>query len=72
MLSIRLDKNTEKSLADIANATSTTKAALVREAIERYIEDETDYLLAARSMKKMQKTFSLEKVLQEFKNELCS
>jgi predicted DNA-binding protein len=70
MLSIRLDKNTEKSLTDIANATCTTKTALVREALEHYIEDKTDYILAAKSMKNMQKTFTLEEILQEFKNEL--
>jgi predicted DNA-binding protein len=70
MISIRLDKSTEKSLTDIANAMYTTKTALVREAIEHYIEDKADYLLAARTVKKMQTAYSLEEVLQEFKNEL--
>jgi predicted DNA-binding protein len=70
MLSIRLDKDTEKSLTDIANAACTTKTALVREALERYIEDKTDYILAAKSIENMQKTFALEDVMEKFKNEL--
>jgi predicted DNA-binding protein len=70
MLSVRLDKNTEKSLTAMASAANTTKAALIRDAIRQYIEDKTDYLLAAQSMEKVQKTFSLEDVLREFKDEL--
>jgi predicted DNA-binding protein len=70
MLSIRLDKNIEQSLAEIALATNTTKTALVKDAIARYVEDKTDYILAASSLKRMQTTFSLEEILQEFKNEL--
>jgi predicted DNA-binding protein len=45
-------------------------ACFVKEALERYIEDKADYILAAQSMKKTQTTFSLEEVLQEFRNEL--
>ncbi|MDR2795013.1 MAG: ribbon-helix-helix domain-containing protein [Holosporaceae bacterium] len=70
MLSIRLDKNLEQSLAEIADATNTTKTALMKEAITRYIDDKTDYILAARALKDVQTTFPLETVLQEFKDEL--
>ncbi|MDR1560738.1 MAG: DUF6290 family protein [Holosporaceae bacterium] len=70
MLSVRLDKNLEQSLAEIAAATNTTKTALMKEAIIRYINDKTDYILAAQSLKNVQTTFSLETVLQEFKDEL--
>jgi predicted DNA-binding protein len=70
MLSVRLDKNLEQSLAEIAAATNTTKTALMKEAITRYIDDRTDYILAARALKDMRTAFPLEKVLQEFRDEL--
>ena len=51
MLSIRLDKDIEQSLDDIAIVTKQSKSALIREAILQYIEDKSDYLSAAAAMK---------------------
>ncbi len=70
MLSIRLDKDIEHSLNEIADATKQSKSALIREAILRYIEDKSDYLAAVAAMKKTQATYSLDEVLAEFKDEL--
>ena len=70
MLSIRLDKDIEQSLDDIASATKQSKSALIREAILQYIEDKSDYLSAAAAMKKISSTYSLDEVLSEFKDEL--
>ena len=70
MLSIRLDKNMEKSLEDIANITQKSKSTLIREALAQYIEDQLDYFAAVKAMKKMRKTYSLDEVLDEFKSEL--
>ncbi len=70
MLSIRLDKNMEKSLEDIANITQESKSTLIREALAQYIEDKLDYFAAVKAMKKMRKTYSIDEVLDEFKSEL--
>lgn len=70
MLSIRLDKDMEKSLENIANITQESKSTLIREALAQYIEDKLDYFAAVKAMKKMRKTYSLDEVLAEFKDEL--
>ena len=70
MLSIRIDKNMEKSLEDIANITQQSKTALVKDALARYIEDKLDYFSAVKAMKRMRSTYSLDEVLDEFKDEL--
>lgn len=70
MLSIRLDKNMEKSLEDIANIVQQPKSALIREALAQYIEDKLDYFSAVKAMKNMRTTYSLDEVLDEFKDEL--
>ena len=70
MLSIRLDKDMEKSLENIANVTQESKSTLIREALAQYIEDKLDYFAAVKAMKKMRSTCSLEEILTEFKDEL--
>ncbi len=70
MISIRLDKNMEKSLGDIASVTQQPKSALIREALAQYIEDKIDYFAAVKAMKKVHSTHSLEEVLAEFRDEL--
>ncbi len=72
MFSIRLDKNIEQSLNDIAKITHETRSAMVREAILQYIEDKLDYISAVRALNnaKDQKTIPLEDDLAEFKDEL--
>jgi RHH-type rel operon transcriptional repressor/antitoxin RelB len=46
MLAIRLSNETEQRIIDLANRTGHTKSFYVRKAIERFLEDEEDYLLA--------------------------
>ena len=70
MLSIRLDRSMEKSLEDIANFLQQPKSTLIREALAQYIEDRLDYFSAVKAMKKMRETYSLDEVLEEFKDEL--
>lgn len=70
MLSIRLNKNMEKLLNDMASATKTTKTALIKDAIEQYIEDKIDYMEAMHSLKNTNNVYSLEEIVQEFKNDL--
>ncbi len=42
MISIRLDKETERALDLIARAHGSSRSAVVREAILRYLEDQED------------------------------
>ena len=69
MITLRLDKNTEKLIDLIADTLKETKSTIIREAIQQYIEDKLDYLDAVKAMKKKQHTVPLEDVLEEFKNE---
>ena len=72
MISIRLDKDIERSLDDIAAVTNKTRSAMIREAVLEYIEDKLDYIAAVRALNSTenQKTIPLEDVLEEFKDEL--
>ena len=70
MLSVKIDSDIEKSLKEIARATRRSKSDLIREALARYVEDSLDYLSAVAAMKKIQAIYSLNEVLEEFKDEI--
>lgn len=70
MLSIRLNKDLEKSLQDTSNLLNISKSTLVKEAIEEYLIDKSDYLDAAKILKNDKKQYSLDEVIAEFKDEL--
>lgn len=71
MISIRLNKDIERSLDDIATVTHQTRSAMIRDAVLQYIEDKLDYMAAVRVLNaENQKTIPLEEVLAEFKDEL--
>ena len=70
MLSIRLNKNLEKSLQDTSNLLNISKSTLVKEAIEEYLIDKSDYLDAIKILKNDKKQYSLDEVIAEFKDEL--
>lgn len=70
MLSIRLNKDLEKSLQDTSNLLNISKSTLVKEAIEEYLIDKSDYLDALKILKNDKKQYSLEEVIAEFKDEL--
>lgn len=46
MLAIRLSNETEQRITDLVNRTGRSKSFYIRKAIERFLEDEEDYLLA--------------------------
>lgn len=62
MLSIRLPRDIEARLNQLAGATGLTKTALVREAILEHIDDLEDYQLAEARVRKNCKTTALEDV----------
>ena len=58
MIALRLDKETEQMLDLIARSRGSTRSAVVREAVLRYLEDQEDLDLIehARSASKRTKT----------------
>ena len=70
MLSIRLSKDLEKSLQDTSCLLNISKSTLVKKAIEEYLIDKSDYLDAIKILKNDNKKYSLDEVLEEFKDEL--
>ena len=51
MLAIRLEKELEKQVAELAAAQGSNKSTVVREAVIRYLEDQEDIALARRAKK---------------------
>ena len=51
MLAIRLEKELEKRIAELAAARGGNKSTIVREAVVRYLEDQEDLALARRAIK---------------------
>ncbi len=52
MLSIRLDKDTEKRLAHLAKKTGRSRSFYARKALEEFLEDREDYLRAAHALER--------------------
>jgi RHH-type rel operon transcriptional repressor/antitoxin RelB len=46
MIGVRLDKKTEKRLNHLANSTHRTVSYYVRQAVQRYLDEEEDTLIA--------------------------
>ena len=51
MLAIRLEKELEERIAELAVARGGNKSTVVREAVLRYLEDQEDIALARRAKK---------------------
>lgn len=67
MLSIRLDKSLEKRLAHLALKTGRSKSYYAKKALEEYMEDKEDYLLALRALEEGGRAASLQAVMKKFK-----
>ena len=69
MLSVRISKEIENRLLTLSSRTHRSKSYYVKEALERYLEDEEDYLTLISSyekhLRKGGKTYSLEEVKEE-------
>ncbi|HEV2614052.1 MAG TPA: TraY domain-containing protein [Gammaproteobacteria bacterium] len=59
MLAIRLPQSIENRLEKLAERTSRTKTYYVRLAIEQFLEDQEDYLLAVSRLEKKTSSLSL-------------
>lgn len=63
MLALRLPEKLEKKLEDLAQKTNRSKSYYARKAIEQFLEDQEDYLLAVAALEKDNgKRYSMEEV----------
>jgi RHH-type rel operon transcriptional repressor/antitoxin RelB len=60
MLNVRLPEGLEKQLEHLAAETGRSKSFYVKKALEQYLEDMYDTLLAVDSLAKSKKTYTLE------------
>jgi RHH-type rel operon transcriptional repressor/antitoxin RelB len=62
MLAIRLSDETEKRITDLAQRTGRSKTYYVRKAIEIFLENEEDYLLAIARLEEKNDRVSFEEL----------
>lgn len=70
MLGVRLPEDMEAQLGHISELSKRSKSSIVKEALERYLEDMEDYYSALERLEKHKKsgskTYSLEEIGKEF------
>lgn len=59
MIAVRLPESIEKKLDQLAVRTNRTKSYYIRKAIEEFLEDEADYILALERIQKNNPRISL-------------
>lgn len=73
MMTIRLPDDLEKRLSQLAKQTHRTKSYYVRHAIEEYLDDQEDYLVALSRMERIDKgidkALPFEDLVEEYKKE---
>lgn len=62
MIAVRLPIDVEKKLDQLAARTHRTKSYYVRKAIEEFLEDEADYMLAMERIQKNNPRISLDEL----------
>jgi predicted DNA-binding protein len=67
MLSVRLPKELEYNLSEIAKQLKSDKSKVVIDALSQYIEDKQDYLSAHTVFVQNNKRYTFEEVLNELK-----
>lgn len=65
MLALRLDKELDAKLGALARLKRRNKSELVREAIQRLLEDEEDLDLAQKALARMKSTKPLKQLRKE-------
>lgn len=65
MLSIRLPENLESRLDKLAKQTGRAKSYYAKQAIEQFLEDREDYLLAIARLEKKGPRYSIKEMEQE-------
>lgn len=59
MLTVRLEPELEARLNELAEATGRSKSHYVRQALEEFLEDSADYLLAISLLEKNEPTIGI-------------
>jgi RHH-type rel operon transcriptional repressor/antitoxin RelB len=62
MIAVRIPIDIEKKLDQLAAKTNRTKSYYVRKAIEEFLEDEADYMLAMERIQKNNPRISLDEL----------
>lgn len=65
MVAVRLPKELEKRLERFANKTHRTKSYYIRKALEQFLEDREDYLLAVARLEENNSRIPLDEALKE-------
>lgn len=65
MLAVRLDMETETRLATLSRETGRSKSYYVKQAIDAFLEDREDYLLAVSVLERNEPRKSLSEVRKE-------
>ena len=65
MLAVRLDHSTEDKLSNLARETGRSKSYYVKQAIEGYLEEREDYLLALAVLERNEPRKSLAELRKE-------
>jgi RHH-type rel operon transcriptional repressor/antitoxin RelB len=65
MITVRLPKKLENRLKTLASKTGRTKTYYIIKAIERFLEDREDYLLAVAVLEEKNPSISLEEVIKK-------
>ena len=65
MLAVRLDAETETRLTHLSRATGRSKSYYVKQAIDAFLEDREDYLLAVAVLERNEPRKSLAEVRKE-------
>ncbi|ORC29585.1 anti-toxin [Marispirochaeta aestuarii] len=65
MLAVRLDPDMEEKLNKLSKETGRSKSFYVKQALENYLEDREDYLLALSVLEKKEPRKSIKEVRKE-------
>ena len=65
MLALRIDEALMKHIDALAEIKHSTRSAIIREAIIRFIEDEEDVALALKAKQKMKSKKSIVQIMKE-------
>lgn len=64
-MTVRLNPELEAQLNELAEATGRSKSHYVRQAIEEFLEDRADYLLALALLEKEEPTIGIDELRRE-------
>jgi predicted DNA-binding protein len=65
-ITARIPDELDKSLSMLAQETERNKAYIIRKAIENYIEEKADILIALSRIEKNEKTISIEEIKKKY------